>query len=443
VSCKYPRREGRGGFRGAGFEDWRVQRDDVHDAEAAQPGHRGYLVDTGHNVPGHSMVEVAQDAWARGFSVTVVNAVEKKAEMYEWNERPLIGTNPDHIDIIKHYANQGPDYRVGLFLMNPNNPKFGGYPAFAPFVWDVDMPGEIARMKKETGKTLPHTLVVQTRPQTAKHKRHIVLLHTPETIEQVTLNSYIEDFAITTKTDPYFRKVHPHKSDLKGIGGAAYVVAFGSPRIDDGVVDYYTIEHDFRPAPCPPWLLEWFLADLKRAQQERAKEAAEAKRLREERKAKLKNGDLGTDKYAIMYGVSSHLAGLGFDRDKIEIATTWQVEKQCGTAVANDPKTQAHLRRFVKKLRLGELSCSSTKMVRNPEKPLAWVERKHRKLVLVEMMVELPDDVSFEEMVKQVKTVWPDYKEDNATHRSQVSKAAKRAGFTAYRTLKMWKRGEE
>jgi hypothetical protein len=58
-------------------------------------------------------------------------------------------------------------------------------------------------------------------------------------------------------------------------------------------------------------------------------------------------------------------------------------------------------------------------------------------------MVELPDDVSFEEMVKQVKTVWPDYKEDNATHRSQVSKAAKRAGFTAYRTLKMWKRGEE
>ena len=113
----------------------------------------------GHNVPGHSMVEVAQDAWARGFSVTVVNAAEKAAVMHEWSKRPLNGTNPDHIDIIKWYEKQSPDYRVGLFLMNPNNPKFRGDPAFAPFVWDVDMPGEIARMKKETGvKVMPPPL---------------------------------------------------------------------------------------------------------------------------------------------------------------------------------------------------------------------------------------------------------------------------------------------
>jgi hypothetical protein len=405
------------------------------------------VANAGHNVPtdaGHGMVAVAQGAWARGFSVTVVNAVEKKAEMYQWNKRPLIGTNPDHIDIVKWHAEESPDYRVGLFLMNPNNPLFRGDSAFAPFVWDVDTKGELARMKKETGKTLPHTLIVQTRPKTAKYKRHIVLLHTPETIEKVTLNSFVEDFTVTTKLDPWFNKIHPHKYDLKGIGGAAYVVAFGSPRIDDGVVDHYTIEYDYRPAPCPLWLLEWFLADLKRAQQERAKEARESKRLRKEHKAKLKNGEgLGTDKYAVMHTVSGNLAGLGFDRDKIEIATTWQVEKQCGTEVANDPKTQAHLHRFVKQMKLGKLICSKTKMVRDPEHPLRWAERKHRKLVLVELMVDLPVEVSFEEMVKQVQTVWPDYDQDNATHRSQLAKAAKRAGFTAYRTLKMWTRGEE
>jgi len=405
--------------------------------------------DARHSVPSvstdaHGMVAVAQDAWARGFSVTVVNPAEKKAKMYEWSDRPLTGTSPEDISIVKYFANKSPDYRVGLFLMNPNNPKFRGDSAFAPFVWDVDTKGELARMKKETGvKSLPHTLIVQTRPKTEPHKRHIVLLHTPETIEKVTLNSYVEDFTVTNKTGPWFLKIHPHKYDLKGIGGGAYVVAPGSPRIDDGVVDHYTIEHDFRPAPCPPWLLEWFLADLKRAQQERAKEGAEAKRLREEHKAKLKSGEgLGTDKYAVMHTVSGHLAGLGFDRDKIEIATTWQVEKQCGTEVANDPKTQAHLHRFVKQLKLGKLICSKTKMVRDPEHPLRWAERKHRKLVLVELMVDLPDEVSFEEMVKQVQTVWPDYDQSNATQRSQLAKAAKRAGFTAYRTLKMWKRGE-
>jgi hypothetical protein len=93
-------------------------------------------------------------------------------------------------------------------------------------------------------RELPETYIVQTRPQTAEHKRHIFFLHTPYSVSKFQKNVNAGDY------------------DLIGTGDRPLqVVAEGCIREDT---------HEMRRGngkkitPVPDWLVDWLLADIKR-----------------------------------------------------------------------------------------------------------------------------------------------------------------------------------
>ena len=107
------------------------------------------------------------------------------------------------------------------------------------FVWDIDREGVTERMELETGKSLPETYVVQSRPVTAPHKRHVYF----------TQSDYF--------ASQFRKQVNAGDYDLKGFGGGQ-VVAEGCPRKDTGEI---RTGNGLPVADIPDWLTDWLKKD--------------------------------------------------------------------------------------------------------------------------------------------------------------------------------------
>jgi bifunctional DNA primase/polymerase-like protein len=130
-----------------------------------------------------------------------------------------------------------------------------------PFAIDIDSPGVIERMERETGKTLPATYTVLTKPRSAHHKRHIFFRHT----------QYSHSV--------FDKNVNAGEYDLIGTGTRALqVVAEGCVRPDTGEV---RTGNGLPIADCPDWLADWLISDSNRLRNERA--ASERRRRAEVR----------------------------------------------------------------------------------------------------------------------------------------------------------------
>src|SRR5450755_649985 len=106
--------------------------------------------------------KVAMAARARGFAVTPLR--DKRPFIHAWNRHPLTTETE-----IRTAAKEYQTCDVGVVLKR----EVG-----EPVVVDIDSPGVIERMERETGKTLPETYTVLSRPETAPYKRHIFFRHT-------------------------------------------------------------------------------------------------------------------------------------------------------------------------------------------------------------------------------------------------------------------------
>jgi len=107
------------------------------------------------------------------------------------------------------------------------------------FVWDIDKDGVTKRMEQETGHRLPETYVVQSRPETAPHKRHVYFRQT-------------EYFALQ-----FQKQINAGDYDLKGFGGGQ-VVAEGCVRKDTGEV---RVGNGLPVCDIPNWLTDWLKKD--------------------------------------------------------------------------------------------------------------------------------------------------------------------------------------
>src|ERR1700730_15816972 len=146
---------------------------------------------------------VAMAARARGFVMTPLRA--KRPFLHAWNRHPLTTETE-----IRTAAKEYPTCDVGVVLKR----KVG-----EPFVVDIDSPGVIERMERETGKTLPATYTVLTKPRSAHHKRHIFFRHT----------QYSHSV--------FDKNVNAGEYDLIGVGTRALqVVSEGCVRQDTGEV---------------------------------------------------------------------------------------------------------------------------------------------------------------------------------------------------------------
>ena len=188
---------------------------------------------------------VAMAARARGFVVTPLR--DKRPFLHAWNRHPLTTETE-----IRTAAKEYPTCDVGVVLKR----KVG-----EPFAIDIDVPGVIERMEHETGKTLPETYTVLSRPETAPHKRHIFFRH-------------------TEYSNRVFKKnVNAGEYDLIGVGTRALqVVSEGCIRPDTGEI---RTGNGLPIADCPDWLADWLVSDSNRLRNERS--ASERRRRAEVR----------------------------------------------------------------------------------------------------------------------------------------------------------------
>jgi hypothetical protein len=257
---------------------------------------------------------VAMAARARGFLVTPLR--DKRPFLHAWNRHPL--TTETEVRIA---AKEYPTCDVGLVL------KRG---VGEPFAIDIDVPGVVERMERESGKILPETYTVLSRPETAPYKCHIFFRH-------------------TKYSDSVFKKnVNAGDYDLIGIGTRALqVVSEGCVRPDTGEV---RTGNGMPIADCPDWLADWLVADSNRLRNGRS---AEERRRRAEVRAVLNRvADEDADERRRLTGYDKHgredryrylvskartLSNAGMAKDRLPFELLSQYVADYGEARDNDP----------------------------------------------------------------------------------------------------------
>jgi hypothetical protein len=178
------------------------------------------------------------------------------------------------------------------------------------FVWDIDKEGVTERMEQETGQTLPETYVVQSRPESALHKRHVYFRQT-------------EYFA-----SKFQKQVNAGDYDLKGMGGGQ-VVAEGCLRKDTGEI---RTGNGLSICDIPTWLTDWLREDSSvLVTAINAKKREDARAL-----ARLKTGDLVPEGQRTLFlrNLASHLFENRVSRKLILEAVTEQCRELCEDGVA-------------------------------------------------------------------------------------------------------------
>jgi len=259
-------------------------------------------------------LRIAMAARARGFRVTPLR--DKRAFLHAWNKHPL-ATETE----IRTAAKEYPECDVGLVMRRSVG---------APFAIDVDVPGVIKRMEQETGKTLPETYMVWSRPVTAQHKRHIFFRHT--------------QYSYST----FDKNVNAGEYDLIGIGTRALqVVSEGCVRPDTGET---RTGNGLPIADCPPWLADWLVTDSNRLRNERV--AAERCRRAEKREILKEVADIETaerrrrtgydkhgreDRYRYLVSKTRTLSNAGMAKDRLPSELLCQYAADYGEVRDDDP----------------------------------------------------------------------------------------------------------
>jgi hypothetical protein len=178
------------------------------------------------------------------------------------------------------------------------------------FVWDIDKEGVTERMELDTGDRLPETYVVQSRPVTAPHKRHVYFRQT-------------EYFA-----SQFQKQVNAGDYDLKGFGGGQ-LVAEGCLRKDTGEIRR---GNGLPVCDIPDWLTDWLKKDSS------VLVAAINAKKREDAKAlsRLRTGDLVPEGQRTLFlkNLASRLFENRLSRKLILEAVTEQCLQCCENGVA-------------------------------------------------------------------------------------------------------------
>ena len=259
-------------------------------------------------------LRIALAAHGRGFGVTPLR--DKRPFIHAWNRQPLTTETA-----IRIAAKEYPECDVGLVLRR----RVG-----EPFAIDIDSPGVIERMERETHRKLPETYTVLTRPETEPHKRHIFFRHTQYSCSV------------------FGKNVNAGEYDLIGVGTRALqVVSEGCIRPDTREI---RTGNGLPIANCPDWVADWLVSDSKRLMNEKAASArlrrAEGKVILEqvaaEKAADLRRrtgyGKHGReDRYRYLVSKARTLSNAGMAKDRLESELLSQYVADYGDIRDDDP----------------------------------------------------------------------------------------------------------
>lgn len=365
---------------------------------------------------------IATAARALGFVVTPLR--DKRPFLPAWNKHPL-ATETE----IRTAGKEYPTCDVGVVLKRKVS---------EPFVIDIDAPGVIERMEKETGKTLPLTYTVLSRPATAPYKRHLFFRHTHYSC------------------GIFGKNVNAGEYDLIGTGiRALQVVSEGCVRPDTGEV---RIGNGLPIADCPDWLADWLVADSKRLLTQKSAEArrknAELKRAQKEladNKAAERRVKTGYDKHAradrYRYLVSKvrTLSNAGVAKERLSAELLAQYVADYGEIRDDDMNGWP----------LAELKEKIQGIINNPDLKRGNPPPIRHRISTFPIIKRQPES-NWERRVKMARD-FPDMMASpnvyarlgldskNSTHKRIVSRAMKAAGFVARRGRRwaMWEKSAE
>jgi hypothetical protein len=364
-------------------------------------------------IPQGTFYPVAALALSRGFAITGVIPSEKRPRPYAWDKHPF--TN---LFDATAYAMEHPDDKVGVFLIRGVG---------KPFVWDIDADGVLERMTAETGKQLPRTFVVQSRPRSKTYKRHIYFFQTEHSVNEFGhKNKNVKEVSANRE----FTTIY----DLKGIGGAAQVVAEGSVREDSSDEKYTAMDADAELVPIPDWLVDWLVEDARK----RKSEVDTARYQKKLAAAKaVASQTTHVDWRAIVHTRIPSYVALQIDAEDREMLCLKQIRKHCGDAIANDTRVQASVRKaaFNKNLKMGELPVIQKYAMVGMR--IVPVTSRHTKWV--EVVEKFPAEISSADAESRVSEAC-DYNKTDASHRSELSKVRKEVGFMVDKKTNVWRK---
>ena len=289
-----------------------------------------------------SFLEIATEMIGRGFAVTPVSSKEKRGVFWGQYRHPARNLS-EVIQLSKDY----PTCEVGIVSSRRVN---------APLFLDIDGQGVLEQIESETGRKMPLTFTVQTRPQSQPWKRHYYFKQTPFSYSTFTK----EITGIKDLSSPDANGRYRNRFDVKGIGGGGYVVAPGSMR-ENG--ELYTIEHDAPIFPVPDWLVIWLDQDVKKYRSEAARlREAEKKKHLEAMEARDRNEPLpeySKDEInTFLWSRAISFAPLGIRREDIErlLAAHMEDFMQDGKQLATEWKDRIHDIAYDPSLRIGTFS---------------------------------------------------------------------------------------
>ncbi|HTT24500.1 MAG TPA: bifunctional DNA primase/polymerase [Candidatus Sulfotelmatobacter sp.] len=274
-------------------------------------------------------VQIATPLVERGFRVTPVHPETKSGVMLNWQNHQA--TTPDEVQ--KH-AKYYPHHNVGVV---------GKRGVGRHMFLDIDAEGVVERIEEESGRKMPQTYTVCSRPKSATYKRHLYFTQTPYSFKRFGSwngkNINVRDLTRLERSRSGML-MHPTLYDIKGVGGGSLVVGAGSVR-DNGEV--YACIDDSPVVPIPEWLVDWLLADFQKYRVGRDKELAEkheakviALRMSEAGRRELRQQNLPDgfdiaeeDIYDFLRWRASSYSGLGETGEKLAQSLTYQVTRFC------------------------------------------------------------------------------------------------------------------
>lgn len=377
-----------------------------------------------------SFLEIATAMLERGFAVTPVHPQNKRGVF--WGQYKHPATNLSEVtQLSKDYAN----HEVGIVSRRGINKVM---------FLDIDGKGVLEQIESETGRKMPLTLTVQTRPQSKPWKRHFYFLQTPLSYSTFKREiTGIKDLAASDAMGKY-----PNRYDVKGIGGGGYVVAPGSMR-ENGEV--YTPEHDVPIVQIPDWLVTWLdqdvhkyrsqAATLRELEKKKHLEAMEA-RDRNEPLPEYSKDEINT----FLWNRAISFAPLGIRREDIENLLTAQMEDfmKDGQRLAIEWKDRIHDISFDTNLRIGTFNKNYLGKLKRPlsikaPEPISQpgqiilTPTRHRYQIVETEIANFPSSILASEVYtrleKAVTRTGLTLDKDNPADQAAVQRAMRKAAY--------------
>ena len=389
-------------------------------------------------------VAIATAALNRGFRITPVHPLEKRGVLPLWNRYPTATLS----EVLQH-AKDYPNHNVGIV-----GRRGVGNHCFL----DIDADGVTDRIESETGRQMPLTYTVCSRPQSAPRKKHFYFRQTAYSTSRLRKEANRKDTTKWVTSENTSTQMHPTEYDLKGVGGGGLVVAAGSVRKDGEI---YTVVNDVPVVDIPDWLVNWLVEDLSKYRSVCAKERhdralAVAAIPESEKTARQGMADGSafdvseSDIYAFLNWRAFQFASMGTNGKTLEKVLIQQVEKFCAGGKkfveSEDGKRKVREAAFNKRLKTANASffnrLGQKKRAALSEGLKLFAGPPSRKGLLVAAMRRFPDKVTVADGYRglQDALVGTGFAIDGETKAGQKAawEAREGAGFHAKQTSSGW-----